>query len=213
MRGLLLSHRRRSGLVQHPDELGDTLPLTFIVGGQDEVRQIPRSDFPNYLALPQFHGAPGMVSGSPPGRLPVVSFNFWGIEEELRALHQSGNAMLVHNFDIRKFSRMLAKIAHSLAAAEIRIENFDPVLPDLISGRAPELASYLVGEWTDPYPSPTTPLHQLGIGMTQWGRRWLASVRIRLFAEQENSPVYRVIVGELIESPALLSQFGLWSLS
>ena len=101
----------------------------------------------------------------------------------------------------------------TLQRPPIRIENFDPVLPDLISGRAPELASYLVGEWTDPYPSPTTPLHQLGIGMTQWGRRWLASVRIRLFAEQENSPVYRVIVGELIESPALLSQFGLWSLS
>jgi len=55
--------------------------------------------------------------------------------------------MLVHNFDIRKFARMLAKIAHSLAAAEIRIENFDPVLPDLISGHAPELARIMQIGW------------------------------------------------------------------
>jgi hypothetical protein len=30
-----------------------------------------------------------------------------------------------------------------------------------------------------------------------------------LFANQPNAPVYEVIVGELIDSPALLTRFGL----
>jgi hypothetical protein len=48
--------------------------------------------------------------------------------------------------------------------------------------------------------------------MKQWGQRWLASARIKLFANQQNAPAYQVIVGELIESPELLERFGLWSL-
>jgi hypothetical protein len=48
--------------------------------------------------------------------------------------------------------------------------------------------------------------------MQQWGRRWLASVRIKLFANQPNAPAYRVIVGELIDNPELFQRFGLWSL-
>lgn len=171
LRGLLLSHRLNIGLVQHPDELGDMLSLRFKVGDRQEVRRVPLENFPNYLALPQIHRAPGMVCGGTLGELFRVSFNVWGIEDELRALHESGNAMLVDNFDMNKFARMLAKIAHSLAAAEIGIENFDPVLPDFILGRAPDHASYLVGAWTDGYghEPPTVPLHQVGLGMQQWG--------------------------------------------
>jgi hypothetical protein len=214
LRGLLLPHRLNIGLVQHPDELGDTLPLRFKIDDREEVRRVPLEDFPNYLALPQIHRAPGMVCGGTPGEFFRVSFIVWGIEEELRALHESGNAMLVDNFDMNKFARMLAKIAHSLAAAEIGVEHFDPALPDFILGRAPDLASYLVGAWTEPYGAapPAMPLHQVGLGMQQWGRRWLASVRIKLFANQPNAPTYRVIVGELIDSPELLERFGLWSL-
>jgi hypothetical protein len=123
--------------------------------------------------------------------------------------------MLVDSFDMNRFARVLAKIAHSLAAAEIRIENFDPLLPELILGRAPELASYFIGEWTDPYdqsPPATPSLHEVSLGMQPLERRWLAAVRIKLFAAQENTPVYKVIVGELIESPQLLARFRLWSL-
>jgi hypothetical protein len=214
LRGLLLSHRLNSGLVQHPDQLGDELPLRFKVGESEEVRRIPIAHFPNYLALPQIHGGPGMLSGGSTGEFFKVSFNVWGIEEELRALHETGNAMIVHNFDMNKFARMLAKIAHALAAAEIGIDHFDPALPDFILGRSPELASYLVGAWTesDNHDPQSVPLHQVGLGMKPWGRCWLASARIKLFANQPNAPAYQVIVGELIDSPELLERFGLWSL-
>ena len=211
LRGLWLPHRLNIGLVRHPDELGDTLPLRFKVDDREEVRRVRRENFPNYLALPQIYRAPGMVCGGTPGEFFRVSFNICGIEEELRALHESGNAMLVDNFDMNKFARMLAKIAHSLAAAEIGVDHFDPALPDFILGHAPDLASYLVGAWIEPYghAPPTVPLHQVGLGMQQWGRRWLASVRIKLFTNQPNAPVYQVIVGELIDSRELLGKFGL----
>ncbi len=214
LRGLLLSHRLNVGLVQHRDDLGETLPLRFKGVERDEVRRIPVEEFPNYLALPHIYGAPGMLSGGSPGQSFNVSFKFWGIEEELRALHETGNAMLVHDFDMSIFARALAKIAHSLAAADIGIENFDPILPELILGHSPGLAAYFVGEWTDPYNhnAANVPLHQVGLGMQQRGQRWLASVRIKLFATQENAPVYKVIVGEIIESPEVLAKFGLWSL-
>jgi hypothetical protein len=155
-----------------------------------------------------------MLSGGRPGEFFKVSFSVWGIEEELRALHETGNATLVDDFDMRKFARMLAKIAHGLAAAEIGVDHFDAALPDLILGRTDELSSYLVGAWTDPYEHdpPHVPLHQVGLGMKPWGQRWLISARIKLFANLPNAPVYQVIIGEMIESPGLLEQFGLWSL-
>jgi hypothetical protein len=122
--------------------------------------------------------------------------------------------MLVDNFGMNKFARMLEKIAHSLAAAEIGVEHFDPALAGFILGHAPDLASYLVAAWTERsgHAPPAVPLHQVGLGMQQWGRRWLVSVRIKLFANQPTAPTYRVIVGELIDSPELFERFGLWSL-
>ena len=154
-----------------------------------------------------------MLSGCAPGELFKVSFNLWGIEEELRALHKTGNAMLVHDFDMSKFARMLGKIAHALAAAEIGVEHFDAALPDLILGRAPELCSFLVGAWMEPEQgSQNVPLHQVSLKMEPWGKRWLVSARIRLFANQPNAPAYKVIVGELIDSPQLLERFRLWPL-
>jgi hypothetical protein len=171
LRGLLLSHRLNSGLVQHSEQLGGDLPLTCKLGEREEVRRIPLANFPNYLALPQIQRGLGMLFDGSSGEFFKVSFNVWGIEEELWALHETGNALLVHDFDMNKFARMLAKIAHSLAAAEIGIEHFDAVLPDLILGRAPELASYFVGAWTEPYNNSAPvalPLHQVGLGMKQW---------------------------------------------
>jgi hypothetical protein len=211
LRGILLSHRLGTGLVQHLDQLANGIRLTFRkADGTHEKRIIPLPEFPNYLVLPQIHGAPGMLARMPPGRPFGVSFNLWGIEEELRKLHESGNAMIVDNFDLMKFARFLAKIAHSLVAADIRIENFDPLLLDLIHGRSPESASYFVGQWP-PHPPPeeTGALHQVGIHLERGGERWLLSARIRLFAAQPLSPVYKVIVGELIETPEIQARFGL----
>jgi hypothetical protein len=214
LRGILLSHRLGTGLVQHLDQLANGIRLTFRRDdGTHERRTIPLEEFPNYLVLPQIHGAPGMLARMPPGRPFGVSFNIWGIEEELRKLHQTGNAMIVDNFDLMKFARVLAKIAHSLVAADIRIENFDPHLLDLIHGRAPELAAYLIGEWpANPPPEETHALHQVSIHSERWGVRWLIAARIRLFAAQQFSPIYKVIVGELIETPEIQARFGLAAL-
>jgi hypothetical protein len=42
--------------------------------------------------------------------------------------------------------------------------------------------------------------------------RWLIAARIRLFAAQQFSPIYKVIVGELIETPEIQARFGLAAL-
>lgn len=95
------------------------------------------------------------------------------------------------------FARLIAKIAYSYAAAEIRLLRFEPLVRDIILGRsddyfrfvgsAPESSS---SEWSH------DGRHQFGITMHYVRGVGLIVVEIKLFSV-ESTPVYHCVVGEI----------------
>jgi hypothetical protein len=134
-------------------------------------KEFPVEQYPKFLVLPQLHDPPGVVSGhSADGNFGRVSFSIWGDEEELRVLNAEGNAILVDGYNLDSFGRMLAKMAHGYAAGQLRLENFDPLLPDFILGRASSSATYLIGNWgEDGMAVPSGVIHQIGHSFRDMG--------------------------------------------
>ena len=197
MRGPFLSHRLHAGLVNNLTDLGNAIKMPIIVDGKRHERAFPVSDYPKFLVLPAFHDPPRLVTGRPESTTGV-SLSIWGDEEQLRALHKEGDAIFVENFNIDKFSRALAKIAHGLAVGEWGIENLEPLLPQFILGRAPERGSLLIGNWgEDGMARSSNLLHQVGLAFAEDREKVRIDARIRLFAALDNTPVYRVLVGYL----------------
>jgi hypothetical protein len=199
MRGPFLSHRLAAGMVNHPEDLGDAIRMPIIIDGVRHEKEFPVEQYPRFLVLPELHDSPGILGGhSTDGNFGRVSFSIWGDEEELRALNAEGNAILMDGFNLDSFARALAKMAHGYAAGELRLENFDPLLPPFILGKAPNSATYLIGNWgEDGMARPPGVIHQIGYAFRELGDRVLIEVRIRLFANLENTPVYRIAVGFL----------------
>ena len=197
MRGPFLSHRLKVGLVNYLEDLGDTLQMPIIIDGKRHEKTFSVDDYPNFSVLPQFHDPPGLMTGRT-DRTGRVSYSIWGNEEQLRALHAEGNAILVENFDLNKFGRAIAKIAHGTVAGQLGLENLEPFLTDYILGKAPQAGDIFLGNWgEDGMRRHANLLHQVGMGFVDVGNRVRVDVRLRLFAAYENTPVYRIIVGLL----------------
>jgi hypothetical protein len=212
MRGPFLSHRLKVGLVNNLDDLGETLRIPIIIDGVRREKEFSLSEFPNYLVLPQLHDLPAMLTGETRSNFGRVSYSIWGIEEQLRALHAEGNAVLLENFNIDYFGRAISKIAHGLAAGWLGLDNFEPLLPEYILGKAHERACHLIGNWgEDGMAKPSGILHQVGLAFREWrDGRIIIETRIRLFAEYENTPIYRVMTGFLSKSlDEVLAPIGL----
>jgi hypothetical protein len=213
MRGPFLSHRLGRGLVNYLKDLGNNIRMPIIIDGKRHEKEFPTSQYPHFLILPRFAEPPRMLTDGVAEQIRVASFSLWGVEEELRALHAEGNAILVENYDVDKFGRALAKMAHGYIAGLLRLENFEPLLPTYILGEAPQRAGLLIGDWPEDYMAkPSGVLHQIGHAFADWGARVLVQVRIRLFAEHQYTPIYRVLVGFLTKPlDEVLAPLGLRS--
>lgn len=91
------------------------------------------------------------------------------------------------------FGRMLAKIAHAYAAAELGCGNFHPFLVHVIRGVKPYFLPHFVGSGIGKQP-PFHDLHQIEIDTSGLGGRSLIVVKIRLFANRD-TPTHYVVVG------------------
>jgi hypothetical protein len=210
LRGPFLSHRIHSGLVNDLADLGPTIKMPVIVDGERREKNFPVNEYPKFLILPQFHDPPGLITGNMDR---VVSFSIWGDEEELKALHLEGDHVLAENYDLDKFGRALAKIAHGLAAGQCGLENFEPLLPEFILGKDPPQGKLVIGNWPDvTVKRPDNLLHQAGLAFIEVGNRVRVEARIRLFAGTERTPAYRVLVGYLTKPlDDILAPIGLQS--
>jgi hypothetical protein len=180
--------------------LPKTLPLGVPMNGRQQQVEVAIEDYPIMLYLPVF-GAPRI--GGPGGTARPI----YGVA---RVLMQYKRQELFDKYKIDRFAlapwdsfmlcRMLAKIGHAFAAAELKRERFDPLLADLIlKGNAD--ASDLIGGNPDLSINPkSNALHDLGLGYQRIGKKTYVVARIRLFATW-GGPVYFVIVGESLESP------------
>jgi hypothetical protein len=91
------------------------------------------------------------------------------------------------------FGRMLAKIAHSYAAAELGCGSFHPFLVHIIRGVKPYYLPHFIGSGIGKQP-PFSDLHQIEIDAGGMGGASLVVVKIRLFANRD-TPTHYVVVG------------------
>jgi hypothetical protein len=96
-----------------------------------------------------------------------------------------------------EFVRMIAKIAHSYAVAELKVDGFSPYLLDLILGRVEKLTHGLQWVGCEPtIPPPTGDLLSLSYNkciLPDGRKRIVAKVQLFPFF---STPVYHIVVGE-----------------
>ena len=166
----------------------------------DPLQAVPINDHPSSIVMFEF-GLTGITLGFPEtgkfdvkiSLVPVVT-DFWERVRRTRSQVFSNDGGASPQY----FARMLAKIAHAYAVAEIGADKFTPLLLDQILGtRAPRIG-HLFGSERFNKPA-TKELHELS-----WDKETLSDgrafyvVKIRLFACY-GAPTHRVVVGEVLE--------------
>ncbi len=198
MRKTLLPYRKASGLVRHSNDLPATVPLTLDLELRGP-RQVPLNAHPNVVVLPGFREIPGILEGRAPQPMMQFEYKIFGrldmVEETKRRLAEQQRVGI--SLDGYAWVRMLAKIAHGYAIAELGFGRFSPALPNLILGRNPILATYLVGKCPLPPPIPENPpLLMIDMRCASVGEQRFVAVNMRLFADLgRETPVYTVIAG------------------
>jgi hypothetical protein len=196
MRGML---RREFDLVRHKDELPTTTVLR--IGGENRV--VPIKDAPRFLTVPKLSAWPGILKGLEPGSElqweRVVLANAEAFRE--CAAKFGGEVSAERLIDLDSYLRMIAKIAHGWAVAHRGLGSFEPLLPDLILGKRPELLPYLLGDtpWEKTESFEGRLSHMLLLTNLEWKGKSYLLARVWLFAAH-NAPAYTVVVGELKRS-------------
>jgi hypothetical protein len=113
--------------------------------------------------------------------------------ESLAAQLRVAEMMPLGELRVVEFVRMLAKIAHGYAVAEMGIDSFDPFLiPIIRDGDTSNTIQYIGGmEREEP---PSAVLHQIALGNWSGPLQGLVTVRLRLLAVL-GTPTYWIVVG------------------
>jgi hypothetical protein len=198
MQKTLLPYRRFIGLVNHPNNLPATLPLLLDWELKGPTR-VALDKHPDVVVLPGLRELPGILIGHSPTQKIEFEYKIFGaltIVEDLRRKFQQQTHVGI-NLDGYSWVRMLAKIAHGYAVAQPGFDGFSPLLPDLILGRKPTLASHLVGKCPVPPPIPEKPPSvMIEPRVVSTGEQRFFAVNLRLFTELgPETPIYTVIAG------------------
>jgi hypothetical protein len=102
----------------------------------------------------------------------------------------------IAQINVDAYCRMLAKIAHSYAVAELGWNSFRPVLAEFICGKVLERGWHWIGGDTE-LPPPEQHLHDIKWGALTVNGTNYVMVSLRLFSFI-GSPRYDIVVGELI---------------
>lgn len=189
---------KKAGSGPHPK----TLPLTVPVDGRDRtIPDVRIEDHPIAFMLPIYQ-APEFAAIATDFGKAIRGALVANIKLDLKALWRKYqvSSFAPAYWDNAMLCRMLAKIAHSLAVAELGEAAFQPLLLKLICDGDPKAMS-LIGcspEW-EKVPR-SSALHTVSLGYQRHDDKTFVVASVRLFASYE-SPVYRIVVGELLESP------------
>jgi hypothetical protein len=170
--------------------------------GHSLFEKIPVHEHPGFFPVFSF-GPPGILTGRPPEapllrHLEVVPLH--EDTEKRSAKHSHKPIVISRELVAETYARLLAKIAHGFAVAELGFDTFEPYLPDLIRDPKSALSFYIGGKVSEfplsggLIPHPERELHQLSFEPPPAERPELILVRIRLFA-LIRSPVHYVVAG------------------
>lgn len=172
---------------------------TFTVTIDGKRIRVPANLLPGLLISFAFPPADAL-SGVPPrgsfaGRAQLTTLP--GFDERVAAIARSygksGRSVSVDvNGEAELVGRMLAKIAHAYAVAELGLGTFEPFLLDTILGRPPDQIGNYVGS-SDEAPQGDD-LHRVWIEGAGSKRPELIVVAVQLFADR-GFAIHRIVVG------------------
>jgi hypothetical protein len=166
---------------------------TYLGGtGETDIR-LPIADYPTFLFLPEL-GPPGYLVGRSKELADMRGMWTYQMNVNPISLSKYGIKSIASAvLDSNRLSQMLAKIAHSYAAARLGLDGFRPILLEHIfsDGACPW---HFIGCAQVPPPQ-TDALHTIGLYEQPLGGANHLIVRVRLFASL-GAPDYLVVVGE-----------------
>jgi len=156
------------------------------------IEKVEKDNHPGVIGGFQYD-FPGILLGLPPGgeqsgrfqMAPVVA----DFPQRVRGLGRPYNLLVGHGVDAEIFRRVLAKIGHAYAVAELGLEGFEPLLLGAIDGTRPYDLPWLVGSSSGAQDRGTGPEHEIGFAALDTN---LVVVRMHLFARHGLSPHYVV---------------------
>jgi len=176
------------------------LPITLRHNGIQVTKRVALGDYPDFLLMPVFESLPGIARAAEIGPLKRIGWRLSRNNEHfIKALHSlnadPNSAVIVH-FDTQAFVRMLAKIAHGIAWAELGGDGFQPGLIGIIEGSELDNAGYLIG--VDPndlsHTIQNSHVYSCFAVATNDPDTLFVHVRIRLWAAL-GAPTYSLIAG------------------
>jgi len=161
--------------------------------GALESRMIPSEKIPMAAFMFRFE-PPGIITGRP--RNPGFYARQWHLNDREKLdkllIEEGVDNLAVSKMNPHIFARMLAKIAHSFAVAEIGLDNFTPFLQKMIIEGIETPSYYVGGDFTVPPAERDGAMHWVRL---QPDDNYLVAT-IRLFAPL-GAPLYHIIVGTL----------------
>lgn len=181
-----------------------TLSVSIDRGSGFQTERVAMRDHPAALFMFSFDPPRLLFGASDPdggfaGRITIRPMT---ADLGARSMRLGGKVNLIRRggFDAPMFGRMLAKIAHSFAAAELGLGGFRPLLNDLILGKPTRHAAQFVGGTFEPE-AKGQERNEISISLMSAVFRDYYVVRLRLFADLE-MPSYLIVAGEpLIQAP------------
>lgn len=179
----------------------------FILMVDDKKIKVPVEEFPALL-LSLVYPLPGILLNQAPEDKPLTGGIYSaeimdGFGERLNRIRTKYRAsrISIMGFDPTKrhgdegdVGRMLAKIAHAYAVAELGFGNFKPLLTNIIRGIRPYNLPYFIGSAMGKAP-PHSDLHHIEIDQGGLGVGRFIVIKVRLFANRD-TPTHYVVVGE-----------------
>lgn len=205
LRGCLRGIKERMTLPTRSKIRPRTLPLFAVNGDESVTAHVRVEHYPAIAMLPAIPG-PTLNGRYLPSRPADTHWAFVpALDLETLERDYGIRSFSTSAINVEAFARMLAKIAHAGAAAQLGLSAFQPCLPGVIlSDRARGYERY-IGWWSEPETMEATPenrlMHVLSFGTIDHdGHRYLTG-RLRLFANY-GAPSYMIIVGQLFEDYA-----------
>jgi HNH endonuclease len=180
-------------------------PDTFDIKADGRSLEVEAHELPGMLVTFTFD-PPGILANAEPrevfsGRICFQQLPGFGERlSNMRARHNFKDQIaLPVRGDAADHGRLLAKIAHAYAVAELGIGGFRPFLNDIILNKPPLHIGHYVGGLFGDAPQGED-LHEILLGDEFWGDKHVV-VEIQLFADRA-MPKYLVVAGELSPRPS-----------
>lgn len=169
------------------DDTGDDRLPESMAKVNFKFEEILVDEHPGITFLPVFQ-RPRILLGNPPSA-GVGPVGFWNspIRRMPRA-PQGKRVADVQPFAVGPIARMIAKIAHGAAVAELGLDAFEPLLPDIIMGRSDHIF-HLVGN-VSKRGRKRVALHRITLELEQG----FIVANVQLFARLRG-PIFQAVVG------------------